>query len=676
MEVMYIVLILFFIIGLSNVIQRFIPFVPLPLVQIVIGVVISISPSGLHIPLEPELFFVLFIAPLLFNDGKVTPRDELWKLRRPILLLALGLVFATVVVGGTFIHFLIPSIPLPAAFALAAILSPTDVVAVGSIASRMKMPKGIMRLLEGEGLMNDASGLVAFKFAVAATVTGFFSIYQATGSFLLIAIGGLVSGALLALFIIWIKVLLRRFGLEDITVHMLIQIMTPFIIYILAEEFGFSGILAVVAAGVVHAVERERSESRTLELQKVSDHTWSVILYVLNGLVFVLLGLQVPDASRVVIADPTFKNGEVLAYIFAITLVLLVLRFIWLTLFWRKIKPLMTYKESDLPKYRAITTLTVSSVRGAVTLAGAFSIPYVISDGSPFPERDLIIFLAAGTILLTLLIASVFLPILSKQTAGEGTDQKQLNFEQAANRTWEEGRAYLQELRTSDNRLAIRRLSKEYSQASVDIVYGGGTSWDFAHKRKEHTVRLKAMQTEHKLLTEELRTNKELKKAVVDYLQLRLQMIDEVLSHKTWFSLFAIRLKRLAQRVFPGTKHNKLNEEDGGQVREILARVYAQIITDLHKGLKSEENHSACMNLIPLYERVLHRISESDLDVDPVLEHQVLDLHYQVMEEMRRVTQQLFQENSTSRETTQKLRRYLNYVESAVAENAQTPADH
>ena len=170
---------------------------------------------------------------------------------------------------------------------------------------------------------------------------------------------------------------------KDITVHV-IQIMTPFVIYILAEELGFSGILAVVAAGVVHAIERERSESRTLELQKVSDNTWSVILYILNGLVFVLLGLQVPDASRVVLEDPTFGNGAVIAYIFAITLVLLALRFVWLTLFWKKIKPLMTFKESDLPKFRAITTLTVSGVRGAVTLAGAFSIPYVISGGSPF----------------------------------------------------------------------------------------------------------------------------------------------------------------------------------------------------------------------------------------------------------------------------------------------------
>lgn len=674
MDVMFTVLLLFFIIGLSNVIQRFIPAVPIPLVQIAIGVMISISPSGLHIPLEPELFFVLFIAPLLFNDGKVTPRDELWKLRRPILLLALGLVFATVVVGGTFIHFLIPSIPLPAAFALAAILSPTDVVAVGSIASRMQMPKGIMRLLEGEGLMNDASGLVAFKFAVAATVTGFFSIYQATGSFLLISIGGLVSGAVLALFIIWIKVLLRRFGLEDITVHMLIQIMTPFVIYILAEELGFSGILAVVAAGVVHAVERERSESRTLELQKVSDNTWSVILYILNGLVFVLLGLQIPDASRVIIEDPNLSNVQVLGYIVAITIVLLALRFVWLTTFWKKIKPLLMFKGSDLPKYRAITTLTVSGVRGAVTLAGAFSIPFIISGGAPFPERDLIIFLAAGTILLTLIIASVFLPILSKQTAGNNMDQKQLSFEDAANRTWEEGKAYLQKLRSSENRLAVRRLSKEYSVTSGDMMYGGIETREFSRSKKEHQIRLKAFQIERNLLLKELKTHDDLSEPVIEYLHLRLQMVEELLRNKSGFSLFAIRIKGLAQRVFPGTKRNNLNQEDTKQVREIMSEIYAEIIFQLQKGLNSDDSYVATSRLIPLYEKVLIRMSETDLD--PVLEHQVLDLHYQVMEEMRRFTQELFQENSTSRETTQQLRKYLNYVEAAVAENAQTPANH
>ena len=179
-------------------------------------------------------------------------------MKKQILLLALGLVFLTVVVIGYLIHWLIPSIPLSAGFALAAILSPTDAVAVSAMSSRVKMPKGILHLLEGEGLMNDASGLVAFHFAVAATVTGIFSLTSASLSFLVIAIGGFAGGAVLAYMIIRIKVFIRRLGMENVTVHMLIQILTPFVIYLAAEHFHVSGILAVVAAGIVHSIEQDR----------------------------------------------------------------------------------------------------------------------------------------------------------------------------------------------------------------------------------------------------------------------------------------------------------------------------------------------------------------------------------------------------------------------------------
>ncbi|MNZ43043.1 Sodium, potassium, lithium and rubidium/H(+) antiporter [compost metagenome] len=250
MEVFELVLIMLGLIGVSNVLNRFIPFIPVPLLQIILGTLVALLPSGLHMELNTELFLVMFIAPLLFNDGKRTPREDLWNLRSPILLLALGLVFVTVFAGGYLIHWLIPSIPLPAAFALAAILSPTDAVAVGALAGRIHLPKGIMRLLEGESLMNDASGLVAFKFAVAATVTGVFSITDAALSFLWIAIGGLVCGAVLSFIIVWIRMFIRRLGMEDVTIHMLIQILTPFLIYIITEEFGLSGILAVVAGGI------------------------------------------------------------------------------------------------------------------------------------------------------------------------------------------------------------------------------------------------------------------------------------------------------------------------------------------------------------------------------------------------------------------------------------------
>jgi monovalent cation/hydrogen antiporter len=154
-------------------------------------------------------------------------------------LLAVGLVFLTILIGGYALHALIPAMPLAAAFGLAAILSPTDAVAVSAMSARIHMPKQIQRLLEGEALMNDASGLVAFKFAIAAKVTGLFSIWQAILSFFIIAVGGLLFGALLSMIFIWGRMLLRRFGMEDVTVHMLILILTPYLLYILAEAFGY-----------------------------------------------------------------------------------------------------------------------------------------------------------------------------------------------------------------------------------------------------------------------------------------------------------------------------------------------------------------------------------------------------------------------------------------------------
>jgi Na+/H+ antiporter len=314
LEVFIAVLVMLVLIGVSNVIYRFIPFVPVPLIQIALGAVMTILPLGIHLHLEPELFFILFIAPLLYNDGKHTPRDELWRLRAPILLLSVGLVFATVFVVGYTIHWMIPSIPLAAAFGLAAILSPTDAVAVGALAGRIQLPKSLMRLLEGEALMNDASGLVAFKFAIAAAMTGIFSLHKATLSFLMIAVGGLLVGAVIAFLIILIRQLLRRAGLEDETMHMLLQIVTPFILYLVAEELGVSGILAAVAGGIVHAVEDDRTDQSMPKLKSVSVNTWSVILFILNGLVFVILGIQIPDVTSVIFKDPGFNNYVVIWY--------------------------------------------------------------------------------------------------------------------------------------------------------------------------------------------------------------------------------------------------------------------------------------------------------------------------------------------------------------------------
>ncbi len=312
-----------------------------------------------------------------------------------------------------FNSLVIPSIPLSAAFALAAILSPTDIVAVSAMSSRVRIPKSIMHILEGEGLMNDASGLVAFNFAIAATVTGAFSLGNVSLSFLKIAIGGFAGGAVLAFLIIRIKFFIRRLGMEDVTFHMLIQILTPFVIFLAIEHFHLSGILAVVAAGIVHAMERDHEQSLMMNLQIVSRSTWIVLLYVLNGLVFLLLGLQIPDILNEIFENPNFNNMKVIGYTLVISGSLFALRFIWLYLLewsrWKSKKP-----DSAKPGIKITAIATISGVRGSVTLAGAFSIPFVLADGSLFPERALIIFIAAGVILVTLVTASIFLPIITK----------------------------------------------------------------------------------------------------------------------------------------------------------------------------------------------------------------------------------------------------------------------
>lgn len=409
MEIFSAVLLLLVLIGLSKIINKFVPFVPVPLIQIGLGGLAAAVPWGVHLTLEPELFFILFIAPLLYNDGRRTPREELWNVRAQILLLALGLVFATVAVAGYAIHWMIPSIPLAASFALAAILSPTDAVAVSALSGRVQLSRNTQRILEGESLMNDASGLVAFKFAVAAAVTGVFSLSQAALSFVLIAAGGLLGGALLSFVLIRLSLFLRRWGMEDVTVHVLLQILTPFLIYLVCEELGVSGILGVVAGGIVQAIEKDRAAPQ-YKLQLVSASIWSMLLFILNGMVFLLLGLSIPEVASVIFQDAGIDNATVILYVLAITALLIVLRFLWVYAF---AAFNARFRNSGRTPLKTLLLISVSGVRGAVTLAGAFSIPLVLSDGSPFPERDLIIFLAAGVILATLVLASILLPAMA-----------------------------------------------------------------------------------------------------------------------------------------------------------------------------------------------------------------------------------------------------------------------
>lgn len=270
MELFEYILLMLAAVSLSNLVNRFIPSVSVPIIQIVLGIVITWLPLHYELKLNPELFLLLFIAPLLFNDGRHADKEALWKLKKPILLLALGLVFVTVGVMGYFLNWLLPVIPLAASFALAAALAPTDAVAVGALEQKVRIPHRTMQILEGESLINDASGLVSFQFAVAAMVTGVFSFKSAGLSFISISLGGVVLGLLLTLVKYGVVKWLRRLGMENVTLHMLIEILTPFLIFMAAEELGVNGILAVVAAGIAHSFGYKKMNPEVAKLRIVS----------------------------------------------------------------------------------------------------------------------------------------------------------------------------------------------------------------------------------------------------------------------------------------------------------------------------------------------------------------------------------------------------------------------
>ena len=397
--------------------------VPLPLIQIAAGA--ALAACGFQVDFDPHIFLLLFIPPLLFLDGWRIPKDAFFRDMKPILSLAIGLVLVTILGIGLFIHWLIPAITVAAGFALAAILSPTDPVAVSAMTASSPLPSRMAHILEGESLLNDASGLVAFNFAIAAVLTGSFSPEDAVVKFFLMAAGGILSG----LVVVWVtgkcnNFLVRRTR-EEPAIQILISLLIPFVAYLLAEAFHVSGILAAVAAGIAMHYE-QLSGPRLPATRMKSSAVWSMLQTTLNGMIFLMLGEQLPRmlrtlpavASQAGVSSPWY----LLLYAVAITLALGVMRFAWvwlsmtLTIFRRKRRgKAITIR----PRFSIMSVMALAGVKGSVTLAGILTLPVVLADGSPFPGRELLIFLSMAVILMSLIVAAVGLPFMTRYLADD-----------------------------------------------------------------------------------------------------------------------------------------------------------------------------------------------------------------------------------------------------------------
>ena len=406
----------------------------LPLIQICIGVVAGFFLTDTSmVQLDSELFLVLFIAPLLFDEARHTNRKQLWRSKWSILSLAIGLVIAIVLAVGFTLHAMVPSIPLAAAFACGAALGPTDAAAVAALGQTVHLSTRQKTLLSGESLINDASGVVSFQFAVAAATTGTFSLVDAGGKFAVLFFGGIASGVAMGFALRWMMRAVRRHGYESTTVHVTYEVLTPFVVYLAAEALGVSGILAVVAAGLAMAEPPTRLTSTSMTRHRfVSNGVWEVIVFLINGFLFIMLGMQLPQAMNPALTEDSTPAHVLVLYVLTLTVLIELVRFVWVSVMELTSVDAQSGRRGwhdPLSALRRAATTTVAGPKGAVTLSIIFTIPY-FAGGEPFPNRDLIIFLTAGVILCTLLLADMLLPVLAP-VAEDGTDEGKMPLEQA-----------------------------------------------------------------------------------------------------------------------------------------------------------------------------------------------------------------------------------------------------
>ena len=445
MEILITISVFITLVIIGSFLNKYIPRIPAALFQIILGFLVSYLAIPLHFEFESEAFMALIIAPLLFTDAYKASRSELWLYKKPIVYMAVGLVITTAVVVGYFINYIIPSISLGAAFALAAILSPTDAVAVKSITKGMKLPKGLMSILEGESLLNDAAGIVSFKIALASIITGTFSLSRSSREFFITAIGGMVLGILIGLIIVSIKFINRKFLNTEPNILVIIQVILPIATYFIAEEFHLSGIIAVVFAGILLNFERYLRQGDSLDNQVVVSISYNqdTISYVLNGFVFVLLGYLLPGIFRNMITYPDLDVQTAMFYVILITIALIVTRFTFVYIFYvsfqqhtfktsHNIVEFLKTKQLDVGNYSRFEYSLITSlcgIHGTVTLATALMIPLTIgTTGEPFPLRNAILFIGSGVVLLSMIIGTIFLPLIIK-TEDEEIEHK--NYERS-----------------------------------------------------------------------------------------------------------------------------------------------------------------------------------------------------------------------------------------------------
>jgi CPA1 family monovalent cation:H+ antiporter len=446
--------------------------IPYPILLVLSGMAIGFVPGLPRVELDPEIVFLIFLPPILYAAAWTTSWPDFKKAKRPITLLAIGCVIFTTCAVAFVAHYFIPGFSWAEAFVLGAIISPPDAVAATAATKGLGVPKRVVTILEGESLVNDATGLIAYRYAVAAVVTGAFSLKDASLQFLFVAIGGILFGLLLG----WIFKWIHKITPDNPTNDTALTFLVPFIAYIGAEEFHMSGVLAVVTSGLFLSWNASEIFSQRSRLQ--ANGTWDTVIFLLNGIVFILIGLQLPVVLEQI---HNISFSTLLVYGAIVSLAVIVGRIIWV--YPGAYIPRLSKKVRDSEpgtNIRLVTVIAWSGMRGVVSLAAALALPLTLSNDQAFENRSLIIFLTFCVIFSTLVIQGLTLrPLIHwlgiKPDGQEHLDEQEARFKIAVaviNRIEEEfslslGDDVLNQIKTKYE-IRIQRLQKDQAKRRMD----------------------------------------------------------------------------------------------------------------------------------------------------------------------------------------------------------------
>ena len=392
----------------ANVIKEFFPKISETFILIGVGILLSFLPEFRHFELEPEFFMMLIIAPLMFNEGSKTSLKEVRKNFRGIFFLSITLAVVTVLFVAALTTNIMGSWIFPLAICFAAIVTPTDSVAVKSIIAGKKMPQGVNEAVEFESLFNDASGLVLLSLGLSVLESGHFSIWSGLGQFAFVSVGGILIGLIVGTFLVRIRIAINLRATNPEATIIPISILTPFALYLLAEHFGTSGVLAVVAAGLIHNFEGDMLKLTSTNVQLTNNTIWEILSGILNNFVFILLGVSLFGIWDI-FKSLGFKEAVTLFFISALVYLLM----LFIRKFWtnqrgnRSIEHFFSNDKKERSKDSSIFAL--SGAHGTMTLAMAFSLPLDTTILST-ENREIIISMATIVILLSLIVPTFILP--------------------------------------------------------------------------------------------------------------------------------------------------------------------------------------------------------------------------------------------------------------------------